>query len=71
MLSKLLPSRIQMAGFSFISGAGSSVGAVAPFIIGLLAEAVGIFALHPICVVLLVGMLGSWAGLPKVKRRSE
>ncbi|CZR50442.1 related to MFS efflux transporter [Phialocephala subalpina] len=70
-LSKLLPSRIQMASFSFISGAGSSGGAVAPFIIGLLAQAVGIFALHPICVALLVGMLGCWAGLPKARHRNE
>jgi fucose permease len=71
LFSKLLPGRIQTTGFSFISGAGSSGGAIAPFITGLLAQAIGIFALHPVCIVLLVGMLGCWAGLPKTRHRSE
>ena len=70
--TKLLPMDIQMTAYSFIASAGSSGGAVAPFLTGLLAQAVGdTSVLHPICIGLFVVMLGCWIGLPKKFKRSE
>lgn len=70
IFTKLLPMDIQMTAYSFISSAGSSGGALAPLMTGLLAQAVGTFVLHPICIALFVVMLGCWIGLPNtpVKR---
>jgi fucose permease len=60
-----------MTAISFISSAGSSGGAVAPFTTGLLAQAVGTFVLHPICIGLFIVMMLCWFGLPKLEKRSE
>jgi fucose permease len=68
---KLLPRSIQTTSVSFISSAGSSGGAVAPFMTGLLAQSKGTWVLHPICVSLFVLMGSCWALLPNVEKRSE
>jgi fucose permease len=68
---KLLPRSIQTTSVSFISSAGSSGGAVAPFMTGLLAQSKGTWVLHPICVGLFALMGGCWALLPTVEKRSE
>jgi fucose permease len=60
-----------MSSLSFIASMGSSGGAIAPFLIGLLAQRHGIFVLHPICVGLYVVMEISLALVPKVDKRSE
>jgi len=72
ILTRLLPLDIQMTAYSFISSAGSSGGAVAPFLTGLLAQAVeNTSVLHPICIGLFVVMLLCWVGLPKVTKKSD
>lgn len=71
IFSKLLPRHMQMTSISFIGSAGSSGGAVAPFLTGLLAQAVGTWVLHPICIAMFVVMLISWFSLPKVGKRDE
>lgn len=72
VFTQLLPMDIQMTAYSFIAATGSSGGAVAPFMTGLLAQAVGdTSVLHPICIGLFVVMLGCWIGLPKVVKRTE
>ncbi|KAH7130380.1 major facilitator superfamily domain-containing protein [Dendryphion nanum] len=71
IFSKLMPRHVQTTAIGFISGAGSSGGAVAPFTTGILAQAVGTFVLHPVCIGLYVCMLGCWYGLPKVRKRTE
>ena len=53
--TRLLPGNMQVTAMSFISSAGSSGGAVVPFMIGLIAQKVGTFVLHPICMVAYVG----------------
>jgi fucose permease len=68
---RLLPRRIQMTSISFVSSAGSSGGAVAPFLTGLLAQVVGTWVLHPICISLFVVMLACWFALPKISKRKE
>lgn len=71
VFTKLLPRSIQMSSLSFISALGSSGGAAAPFLTGLLAQHVGIVALHPICLGLYGVMLVSWSCLPRIVKRSE
>ncbi|KAF2227083.1 major facilitator superfamily domain-containing protein [Elsinoe ampelina] len=71
IFARLLPSRIQVSSISFISSAGSSGGAVAPFMTGLLAQAVGTYVLHPICIAMFVVMTICWKLLPKTTRKAE
>lgn len=71
LFSRLLPPRLQVSSVGFIASAGSSGGAVFPFITGLLAQAVGPVALHPVCLVLYVVMAGIWTLLPSINRRRE
>lgn len=66
IFTTLLPMDIQMTAYSFIASAGSSGGAIAPLMTGLLAQAVGTFVLHPICIALFVVMIGCGVGLPKM-----
>jgi fucose permease len=68
---RLLPRRIQTTSISFVSSAGSSGGAIAPFLTGLLAQAAGTYVLHPICVALFFVMLGCWWLLPESEKREE
>jgi fucose permease len=71
VFTKLLPRNIQMSSLSFISAMGSSGGAAAPFLTGLLAQHVGIVALHPICLVLYGVMVVTWSCLPRIAKPSE
>jgi fucose permease len=68
---RLLPANIQTSSVSFISSAGSSGGAIAPFMTGLIAQSTGTWVLHPICVGLFVVMLACWLVLPKEEKRHE
>ncbi|KAL9129459.1 MAG: hypothetical protein Q9217_002093 [Psora testacea] len=71
VFSKLIPPRLQMSSLAAVSALGSSGGAVAPFFTGLLAQEVGTWVLHPICVGLFGGMVVCWACLPRVGKRRE
>lgn len=71
VFSKLLPRHLQMSSLAAVSALGSSGGALAPFFTGLLAQEVGTWVLHPICLALFAGMLGCWVGLPRVGKRRE
>ncbi|KAI4737044.1 MFS general substrate transporter [Aureobasidium sp. EXF-12298] len=71
IFTRLMDRDVQMTALSFVSSAGSSGGAVAPFLTGLLAQAVGTFVLHPICIALFVVMVGCWYGLPNKVKRTE
>ncbi|MCJ1229219.1 hypothetical protein MMC12_005884 [Toensbergia leucococca] len=71
VFSRLIGRRLQMSSLAFVSALGSSGGAVAPFLTGLVAQQVGTWVLHPICIGLFVGMLGCWAGLERVGKRRE
>ena len=71
IFTRLLDRRLQMSSLAAVSAWGSSGGAVAPFFTGLLAQQVGTWVLHPICVGLYVAMLACWASLPKAVKRRE
>ncbi|KYK59128.1 MFS efflux transporter [Drechmeria coniospora] len=63
--------RDALSGISTISACGSLGGAVAPFVTGLLAEAVGTYVLHPIVIALFFVMLLCWWGIPSESKRDE
>ncbi|EKJ73976.1 hypothetical protein FPSE_05937 [Fusarium pseudograminearum CS3096] len=63
--------RESLSGIGTISACGSAGGAVAPFITGLLAQAVGTFVLHPIAIFLFIVMLVCWYFLPTEDKRTE
>ncbi|KAM0350123.1 hypothetical protein ACHAPU_003286 [Fusarium lateritium] len=63
--------RQALSGIGTISACGSAGGAVAPFITGLLAQAVGTFVLHPIVIFLFLVMLLCWYFLPAEDKRTE
>lgn len=63
--------RDALSGMGTISACGSLGGAVAPFITGLLAQAVGTYVLHPIVIALFVVMLLCWYGIPVDRKRTE
>ncbi|KAF2659162.1 MFS general substrate transporter [Lophiostoma macrostomum CBS 122681] len=71
IFTKLLPRHVQTTAVGFIAGAGSSGGAIAPFTTGVLAQAVGTFVLHPVCIGLYAVMVACWVGLPRVRKRTE
>ncbi|KAI5251098.1 MFS general substrate transporter [Aureobasidium subglaciale] len=71
IFTRLMGRDVQMMALSFVSSAGSSGGAIAPFLTGLLAQQVGTFVLHPICIGLFVIMVACWYGLPNVVKKSE
>jgi MFS-type transporter involved in bile tolerance (Atg22 family) len=71
IFARLLPRSLQTAALGLVSSAGSAGGAFAPFMTGLIAQVVGTWVLHPICIGLFVVMLGSWWMLPKVEKRDE
>lgn len=60
----------QVSSLGVISAFGSSGGAVAPFLTGILAQAVGTFVLHPVAIGLFTTMLGLWFFLPDVRKRT-
>ena len=69
VFASLIPKRLQMSGLAAVSALGSSGGAVAPLVTGVLAQEVGTWVLHPICIGLFAGMLGCWVGLPRIVKR--
>ena len=71
IFQRLIPKNMQLSSLSLIASVGSSGGAVAPFVTGILAQRVGTFVLHPICIVLFVAMAVTWWALPKPEKREE
>lgn len=60
VFSRVIPRSDQVSALSVISAAGSSGGALGPFAVGILAQVVGTFVLHPIAIGLFGFMLGCW-----------
>jgi fucose permease len=71
VFSKLLPRNIQMSSLGFVASMGSSGGALAPFLTGLLAQKVGTVVLNPVCIALFIIMEAAWFFLPKQQKRTE
>lgn len=71
VLNRLLPRDIQTTSLGFVSAMGSSGGAIAPFVTGILAQSVGTVVLHPICLGLYGAMVLTWMLLPRTSRRED
>ncbi len=71
VISRLVGRRLQMSCLAAVSALGSSGGAVAPFFTGLLAQQVGTWVLHPICLTLFAGMFLCWGAFPAMRKRRE
>lgn len=71
VLNRLLPRDIQTTSLGFVSAMGSSGGAIAPFVTGILAQSVGTVVLHPICLGLYGAMILTWMLLPRTLRRED
>lgn len=61
----------KLSGMGVISAFGSSGGAAAPFMTGILSQVVGTFVMHPIAIGLFAAMLVCWYGLPAQRKRRE
>lgn len=71
IFTKLIPGNLQVIAIGFIASAGSSGGAIVPFLTGLIAQSAGTFVLHPICISFFTLMLCCWAVLPRVAKRND
>lgn len=71
VLTRNLSRKEQVSGLGVISAFGSSGGAFAPFVTGILAQTVGPFVLHPIMLGLCAVMMLCWYGLPSATKRTE
>ncbi|KAH7419512.1 putative MFS efflux transporter [Cadophora sp. MPI-SDFR-AT-0126] len=71
IFQRLIPREMQISSLSIIGSIGTSGGAVAPFMTGMIAQHMGTFVLHPICIGLFVCMAATWWMIPKVEKRSE
>ena len=70
VFSRLINRRLQVNSLTIISALGFGGAAIAPFFTGLLAQQVGTWVLHPICLGLFGVMLASWLSLPRLVKRT-
>lgn len=70
VFSRLIDRRLQVNSLTVISALGFGGAAVAPFFTGLLAQQMGTWVLHPICIGLFGVMMASWLSLPKLMKRT-
>jgi MFS family permease len=71
VFARLLPRNVQATAMGFVSSAGSSGGALWPFVTGLLAQSKGTYVLHPIVLGLFGVMVVSWLCIKDVDKRRE
>ena len=70
VFSRLIDRRLQVNSLTIISALGFGGAAIAPFFTGLLAQQVGTWILHPVCLGLFSVMMASWLSLPKLVKRA-
>ena len=70
MAAKLLPSHLHVSSLGFSTAIGGTGGAIAPFIVGAIAEAKGLQVLQPIVIALLGLLIIVWLCFPRVKERT-
>ena len=69
--SRLLDRDELVSALSFVSAMGSSGGAVAPFVTGIVSQKVGTWVVNPVAIGLFAGMVGVGRLLPRVSKRME
>ncbi|KAJ5376059.1 MFS general substrate transporter, partial [Penicillium cosmopolitanum] len=70
IFQRLIPRKMPISSLSLIGSVGSSGGAIAPFMTGMIAQRAGTFVLHPICIGLFV-CLGAPGGFFRGRRRDR
>ncbi|KIJ36995.1 hypothetical protein M422DRAFT_232201 [Sphaerobolus stellatus SS14] len=68
---KIIPTRLLSGSISWICGLGTVGVSSLPFVEGAIANKFGIGSLQPFLVVMMCILIGLWATVPNVKRRSE
>jgi fucose permease len=71
IFQRTIPKKMQISSLSLIGSIGTSGGAIAPFMTGMIAQKAGTFVLHPICIGLFTIMGITWFILPEPERKSE
>ncbi|KKA30407.1 hypothetical protein TD95_005065 [Thielaviopsis punctulata] len=61
----------KLSGVGVITAFGSSGGAVAPFVTGILAQAISTWVLHPVVIFFFSVMLAAWWGIPGIRKRKD
>lgn len=69
--SRLLNRHELVSALAFISAMGSSGGAVAPFVTGVVSQRVGTWVVNPVAVGLFAVMVAVWMLLPRLSKRRE
>lgn len=63
IFARYLDRKAQTSSLAVVTAMGSSGGAVAPFLVGIVSQGAGVWVLHPICIGLYAGMAGCWLAL--------
>ncbi|EFX06098.1 major facilitator superfamily transporter [Grosmannia clavigera kw1407] len=71
VLMRSMNHRERVTGIGITAAFGSAGGAAAPFITGVLAQAVGTFVLHPIALALFAFMIVFWYNVPVLRKPTE
>ena len=71
MFSRALGRDELMSSLAFVSAVGSSGGAVAPFVTGVVSQGSGAWVVNPVAIGLFAGMVVLWGLLPRVGKRVE
>lgn len=71
IFQRTIPKRMQISSLSLIGSIGTSGGAIAPFMTGMIAQRAGTYVLHPICIGLFAIMGITWFVLPEPEKKSE
>lgn len=71
IIQRLVPVKMQVAALGAVQCVGSSGGAIAPFMTGMIAQHVGTFVLHPICIGLFIAMFFSWWLMPNPDKHTH
>lgn len=71
IFSRLLKRNELTSGLAFVSAVGSSGGAIAPFVTGIISQRVGAWVVNPVAIGLFGAMIAAWLVLPKVTKRTD
>ena len=71
IFSRILRRDELTSALAFVSAVGSSGGAIAPFVTGVISQGAGAWVVNPVAIGLFAGMIGVWTMLPRVVKKME
>lgn len=69
--TKLLPKHLHVTAIGFAAAFGGCGAAFFPFAVGAIANATSVRSLQPFILAMLVCILGTWLGLPRMNRKRD